>query len=290
MASLFQALHYAHQHGVVHGDLHPRNVLFTTGEKLVVANFRFSSLAQVAGMAYPSSAYQAPEQRWGDLDARSDQFSLSWLAYTLLTGYRPVLTSLSNSESSHTPASTQSRVAARDYDLALPAYLGEALLRARAEEPQLRYPTILAFLCALRLEPADGMNAPVFPEGEGSERGADHLARQHVLPSPDSSADTHLQILEVAQPSDQKAMFPVASAMRSSVATVSKQEMSRRTNDTGPLIPAQACPRREGRQRLLRRKRESRPRLIHIPACLPRYLRLHMPVLSLPRLPPQAQG
>jgi len=90
-----RALSSAHEHGVVHRDVKPENVMITHHGTVKLMDFgiakiqRITSMTQT-GMFMGSPSYMSPEQvRGRDVDNRSDVYSLGVLFYELITGRLP---------------------------------------------------------------------------------------------------------------------------------------------------------------------------------------------------------
>jgi tetratricopeptide (TPR) repeat protein len=103
VAGLCDAVHHAHQKGLVHRDLKPANVLVTEEGQLKVLDFGIARItaADVAstidatrtGEVLGTLPYMSPEQIGADpsqVDTRTDVYALGAIAYELLTGERPL--------------------------------------------------------------------------------------------------------------------------------------------------------------------------------------------------------
>jgi len=96
IAGVGRALGYAHQRGFVHRDVAPGNVLFDVNGSPVLTDFGIAravsktSRITNAGVSVGTSHYMSPEQaRGGDVDGRSDLYSLGAVTFEALTGHAP---------------------------------------------------------------------------------------------------------------------------------------------------------------------------------------------------------
>jgi len=94
VATVADALDYAHRQGIVHRDIKPANVMLLKDGSIRVADFgiaRITASSKTAsGTVMGTPSYMSPEQVAGrKVDGRSDLFSLSVALFELLTGDKP---------------------------------------------------------------------------------------------------------------------------------------------------------------------------------------------------------
>jgi serine/threonine protein kinase len=100
MMELLDALHLAHEEGIVHRDIKPANVLVDSAMRAKLTDFGVARVSQPeggeqaeatrVGAMVGTPAYMSPEQVQGQkIDRRADIFSAGILFYELLTGKKP---------------------------------------------------------------------------------------------------------------------------------------------------------------------------------------------------------
>jgi serine/threonine protein kinase len=178
-----QALQYAHDNHILHGNIKPENILFNEHDDAVLIDFRMPQLADETdpGLPVAMDLMQEPDEAGDDRDTlqltyypaleslseKSDQYALGCLAYELLTG-RLQTAMLSSTLPSVYPLPKKKLTVASPSDQEWVRQIEMALRKAVEEEPEARYENVAAFLeafeqaCSFRssIEPATSM----FPE------------------------------------------------------------------------------------------------------------------------------
>jgi serine/threonine protein kinase len=156
LCEVADALDYAHQHGVIHRDIKPDNILLDNdSDRAVVTDFGIARAMEghtrltVTGIAVGTPAYMSPEQAVGEreLDGRSDIYSLGVLAYQMLTGRTPF--SGANSMALLLKHISEAPRPIAELRPETPRPLREAVERAMMKEREDRWPNANAFRSAI---------------------------------------------------------------------------------------------------------------------------------------------
>ena len=161
-----------HDHGVLHRDVKPANVLFRsvdpTSAEGRAAEVRAmlgdlglgkaldmsSRLTMIAG----TPTFVAPEQAQGErLDGRADQYSLGALTYLLLTGRAPYAHASLTAAAVAGGAAAARPTPGREF----PPEVEAVVRRALAPAPEDRWPDVTAYVSALREAIGDAAATPL---------------------------------------------------------------------------------------------------------------------------------
>ena len=161
------ALHYAHEHNLIHLDVKPANLLLDGNDHLLLADFGVSAIMD--GYTHASlhcyvgtPAYTAPEQWLEQPRPASDQYALAITCYQLLTGHLPYTGNLYFIMHGHlrTPPPPL-----REWNPYIPEQVEAVILRAMSKEPAERYRDMLAFAAAYRDAVEQAANAQTDVQG-----------------------------------------------------------------------------------------------------------------------------
>ncbi|MEU9300829.1 serine/threonine-protein kinase [Streptomyces sp. NPDC048269] len=138
------ALGYTHDQGVVHRDLKPANIMRLTDGTVKICDFGIARLAHDigftakltgGGMAMGTPHYMSPEQiAGGEVDHRSDLYSLGCVLYEIATGAPPF--DLGDSWSVLVGHRDNAPVPLREHRPELPDYFEQVVLDLLAKRPE----------------------------------------------------------------------------------------------------------------------------------------------------------
>jgi tRNA A-37 threonylcarbamoyl transferase component Bud32 len=180
---VIRALEYAHQHGIIHRDIKPGNILLSADGETKLSDFGASfqtrlddQTTQIKGIGSP--AYMSPEQlRLEPLNQQTDIYSLGVTMFRLLTGRLPyeagshvALTYAILNTPPPKPSSLRPD---------LPPLLDEIVMKAIEKEPAQRYPGWLEFgkditRAFMSLRPG--------PEAAASTSDSEKFGKLHDMP------------------------------------------------------------------------------------------------------------
>jgi WD40 repeat protein/predicted Ser/Thr protein kinase len=151
LKTLAEAVHYAHERGILHRDLKPSNVLIDEQDQPRIVDFGLArrlegaSELTVTGQVLGSPHYLPPEQataQRGRVSRRTDVYGLGATLYHLLTG-RPPFQAESLAQTLDLVLHTEP-VAPRLLNPGVPRDLETICLKCLEKEPSRRYPTAQA--------------------------------------------------------------------------------------------------------------------------------------------------
>ncbi len=186
MADVCGALGFSHEHGVVHRDVKPANIMITPGDVVKVMDFGIARALTETGpgltgdMVIGTAQYLSPEQGLGqEVDARADVYAAGCVLFELLTGEPPF--------SGDSPVAIVYQHVREDPPLIaalappgvdVPDELEAVVRRAMAKNPDNRYPTAADMRAdLLRVLAGERPDAPAV------------LAEHELLGDPDHTGD-----------------------------------------------------------------------------------------------------
>jgi eukaryotic-like serine/threonine-protein kinase len=162
MGSVCSALHYAHQHRMVHCDIKPGNIMINRHGIVLLTDFgiaRMTDTATSTMVGFGTPAYMAPELIRGmDPTPQSDIYSLGVVLYEMITGGERPFTG----DRAQTTGPTSEKVRwehlnlvpppPRQYNPNISSKVEESILRCLDKDPMMRFDSALDLLNYMDLE------------------------------------------------------------------------------------------------------------------------------------------
>ena len=152
ISKVARTVHYAHEHGILHRDIKPGNILLDAKGEPLLTDFGLARLVEAEStvtrtkevMGTPS--YMAPEQAVGNnaaVSSATDVYGLGAVLYQLLTGYPPFAGGTTY-ETIKLVLDTEPRQP-RQLNPKIDHELSTICLKSLEKDPQRRYSSALAF-------------------------------------------------------------------------------------------------------------------------------------------------
>lgn len=148
-ADVLSALDYAHQHGVIHRDVKPSNILLDANGHAHLVDFGIALMVGFdrrtrTGTTIGTPHYMSPEQirRPRDLDHRTDVYSFGCVLYEMVTGHPPFEANDDEGDTDFVVKEghvSRQPVAPRLKNAAVPAVLNDIILRTLSKQPDERF-------------------------------------------------------------------------------------------------------------------------------------------------------
>lgn len=146
MEQVTSAIEHAHQHGIIHRDIKPQNILIDDNDHVKITDFGIATALSATTITQTNSVlgsvhYLSPEQaRGGMANKKSDIYSLGIVMFELLTGRLPFSGESAVSIAlKHLQTTTPS---VRRWNPSVPQSVENIVLKATAKDPFHRYDSV----------------------------------------------------------------------------------------------------------------------------------------------------
>ena len=149
------ALHYAHQHGLIHRDVKPSNILMPQDDWPLLADFGLVKVSDedkaltATGMIMGTPSYIAPEQARGDkIGIHADMYALGVILFEMIAGRLPF--AYENANYLMLAHIQEDPPSPREFNPDCPPEVEEIILKALEKSPEDRFSDMETMAAALR--------------------------------------------------------------------------------------------------------------------------------------------
>jgi len=208
MEQVTSAIEHAHQHGIIHRDIKPQNILIDDNETIKITDFGIATALSATSITQTNSVlgsvhYLSPEQaRGGMANKKSDIYSLGIVMFELLTGRLPFSGESAVSIAlKHLQTTTPSL---KRWNPSVPQSVENIVLKATAKDPFHRYNSVHEMKGDIMtaLQPNRLEEQPfIIPEDMDATKAMPIITDQTVIPG---FGDTIVANEQTSQINDQK--------------------------------------------------------------------------------------
>ncbi len=256
-----QALQYAHKKGIVHRDIKPPNIIYTSEMNTKVTDFGIAHIDDPdgqqmtrAGEILGTPVYMATEQVMGQtVDGRPDLYSLGVILYELSTGRRPFKGE--NLAAVFRAITSEEPVPPHKINPEVPLALSNLILKTMAKKPEDRFATGQELAdcltaCMSESQPQDSFTETIIQQAPPEKRsrtgliltlllllcGAGAAAYFYLLPQTTNKGEQNSDTTQLTKQKEETPPTPIV------IGSAGRKDVEQMQSEKSPVLPATPEP------------------------------------------------